>query len=412
MASADSRLRRAGADTRLASSALLPSLDLNASYTRFQNAQTFEFAPGQSFVVRPLEDWNWSADLTQTLFSGFRDWRARGVARERYAAARIERLSAAADLALRVSQAFYDAVAADQRLDVSRSVLEQVKSQLKVARRRFEVGELTGADVARWEARRAAEKQAVAAASGTATLARRRLARLTGVTPLGRLVPPPPVAVPEGTAEELGRRAVADRPEMAALDRRLRAAALMIKVEKGARLPELDAHLQYFRQKADFPSTDWASLTLNLKVPVYDGGVTAARVARAREDLMETEILRRTAIKTIRDQVDAASIAYRTAAATVAAAREQVVAARRAFEQVKRAYAVGEATATDLLAATTDLARARSSAVIARWQRELEAIALRRAVGLDPVPGVTLPGWSTVRTADQEPAEPAGKDRK
>lgn len=393
MASAASQLRRAGADTRLARSALLPRLELNGTYTRFQSEQAFEFAPGQSFVVRPLADWNWSADLTQTLFYGLRDWRARDVAREQYAAAQIERASAASDLALRVSQAFFDAVAARERLQVRTAALKQVEAQLRVAQRRFQVGELTSADVARWSARLAAERQAVAEADGTDELARRRLARLAGVDAIEQLNPPPPVPTPAGKPEGLTLRALESRPEMTALDRRLKAAALMIRVEKGAWLPELDAHLQYFRQKADFPSNDWASLALTLKVPIYDGGVTAARVAKAREDLMDAEILRRKVEKAIRDQVDASLISYRTAALTLTAAKERSRAAAEAYRQVKRAYAVGEATATDLLTATTDATDARTAAVIAHWQRELQAIALRHAVGLQPVPGVSLPGW-------------------
>ena len=80
MASAESAMRRADADVGLARSALLPRLDLNGTYTRFQNELAFEFAPGQSFVIQPLASWNYSADLKQTLFYGLRDWRARDLA--------------------------------------------------------------------------------------------------------------------------------------------------------------------------------------------------------------------------------------------------------------------------------------------------------------------------------------------
>jgi outer membrane protein TolC len=190
---------------------------------------------------------------------------------------------------------------------------------------------------------------------------------------------------------ELERRALIARPEMMALDKRLQAARLMIRVEKGAWLPELDAHAQYFAQRADFPSRDWMSLSLTLRVPIYDGGVTSARVAKAREDLMDVEVMRRETDKTIRDQVESALISHRTAVAALEAAEKRRTAAREAYRQVERAYAVGEATVTDLLTSTTELTDAKTAAVIAHWQRELQAIALRHAVGQPPVPGVTFP---------------------
>jgi len=399
MERADSRIRRAAADVKLAGSAILPRVELNGRYTRYQKEVSFDLGEGQSFVLQPLGDWNYSADLRQTLFYGLRDWRARDVARLHRTVATIDRLSTASDLTLQVAHAFFDAVAATQRVDVRKTTISQVKEQRRVARRRFEVGELTSADVARWTAQLAAERQALVVAVGQAELARRRLARLTGVPEIARLDPPPAVPPPPGTDDELRHRALEERPEIASLDTQLEAAGLMIKVEKGGWLPELDAHLQYLGQRADFPAKDWLSLSFNLRIPIYDGGLTAARVARAREDMVEVEVLRRSMLKSILDQADLAIISYRTAVAALEASRTRREAAREAHRQVDRSYAVGEATATDLLAATSELTDARISAIIAHWTREVAAIALRHAVGVPPVPGVQLPGGL---------AEPAG----
>jgi len=404
MERADSRVRRAAADVKLAGSAILPSFDLNGRYTRYQKEVSFDVGEGQSYVLQPLGDWNYSADLRQTLFYGLRDWRARDVAKLRSAIARIDRLSTAADLTLQVSHAFFDAVAAEQRVSIRKTTIEQVKEQRKVAQRRFEVGELTSADVARWTAQLAAERQALVVAEGEAELARQRLAQLTGVATIGQLNPPATIPPPPGSDEELRHRALEGRPEMASLNTQLEAAGLMIKVEKGAWLPELDANLQYVGQRSDFPAKDWLSLTFNLRIPVYDGGRTAARVARAKEDMVEVDVLRRAMIKSILDQADRAIITYRTAVVALEASRTRRDAAREAHRQVDRAYSVGEATATDLLSATTELTDARISAIIAHWTREVAAIALRHAIGLPPVPDVHLPG------ALDEPAMPLAEN--
>lgn len=387
---ADSQLRRSQADIRLASSVLLPSLDLSGSWVRYKDEQAIELAPGESFVIRPSTDWVWSADLSQTLFSGLRDWRARDIAKLNRDIALLERSTVVNDLTLDVAAAFYGAVAAHERVEVEHVAMEAISSQLQVAQRRFEVGEVTVADVARWRAEVAAAKQRLVVAQGDAEIARRRLARLAGVDEVGPLVTPGPVPAPAGADEALRAKALATRLEMTTLRNQLEAAGLFVKVERGGWLPELDANMQYLQQKSEFPSNSWLSLSLNLRVPVYDGGLTAARVAKAKEDLREVELLTQEVRKTISDQVDVASVTYRAATAALEAAEQRLDAAREAYRQVERAYRVGEATSLDLLDATSEATDAENSHIIARAQREYQAIALRHAIGVPPLPDLDL----------------------
>jgi len=383
---ADSDVRRAEARVRLARSVLLPSLELNGSTTWYQDEAVLQLSPEESFVLRPRNDWNWSADLTQVLFSGLRDWRARDVAQLERDIALLQRHTAANNLVLEVAASFLEALAADQQVEVAGATLEQIESQLKVAERRFEVGETAAADVARWRSEHAAARQRMILAEGSAELARRRLERLTGVRPIDALRPLGPVPPPPGDDDALLGAAYDTRLEMATLEHQLDAAGLWIKIEKGNWFPQIDAHAQYFQQKAEFPASDWTSIALTARVPIYDGGLTAARVAEAREDMRQIELLGVELTKRIADQVQAAAIRHRSAVAAYDAARERQTAAREANRQVENAYRVGEASATDLLATTADLTDAENSAIIARAQREYQAIALRHAVGLPPLP--------------------------
>ena len=150
--------------------------------------------------------------------------------------------------------------------------------------------------------------------------------------------------------------------------------------------PELEAAAMYYQQKAAFPASGWASLVLNLKVPIYDGGVTSANVAKAREDLRQAQLLDQTLRRTIADQVDNAFIGYEAADAALDAARERIKAAREAYRQVEAAFRVGEASSVDLLDATTEAVEAETSHIIARAQREFQAISLRHAIGQFPLP--------------------------
>ena len=383
---ADSEIRRAQADVGLARSALMPRFELNGSYTFYDDDLSIELSPGESFVIRPRQDFTASVDLRQNLFTGLRAWRARDIAKLNRDIAYLDRWTTINDLTLEVVRAFYDAVALAEWVEVREIVLEENQNQLKVAERLFEVGENSIADVARWKAQVASAKQALTVAVGDAALARNRLERLVGATDLGELASPGPIPIPAGAKDDLMIEAFGQRPEMRTLIHQLEAAGLWVKLERGNWYPQLEAAGQYFQQKSGFPANDWMSLTLILRVPIYDGGVTKANVAKAKEDVRQVELLDQTLRRTIEDQVDSAYIGYEAASAVYDAARERTEASRLAYRQVERAYRVGEASTTDLLNATTEATDAETSQIVARVQREFQAIFLRYAVGLPLLP--------------------------
>ena len=383
---ANSEIRRAQADVKLARSALMPRFEANGSYTFYDDDLSIELTPDESFVIRPMQDWTASIDLRQNLFTGLRAWRARDIAKLNRDIADLDRWIAINDLTLDVARAFFDAVALAEWVEVRQTVVEENENQLKVAERLFEVGENSVADVARWKAQVAAAKQELTVAVGDAALALNRLERLVGLTDIGELKPPGPIPVPSGSEDELVMEAFGQRPEMKTLYHQFEAAGLWVKLEKGYWYPQLEALGQYFQQKSGFPANDWLALTLQLRVPIYDGGVTKANVAKAKEDLRQVELLDQTLRRTIEDQVDSAYIGYEAASAVFDAARERTEASRLAYRQVERAYRVGEASTTDLLNATTEAIDAETSQIVARAQREFQAIYLRYAVGLPPLP--------------------------
>jgi outer membrane protein len=383
---ADSEIRRAQADKKLARSAIMPRVSLNAAYTFYGQETAIELSPGEEFVIQPSQDWSWNADLRQTLFYGLRPWRARNIAKLNYDIAQLDKRTTINDLTLEVAAAFLSTRAAEENVEVRRVALEQIEEQLKVAERRFEVGETSIADVARWRSEVAGAKQAYVVSQGDAKFAYNSLSRLVGMAEIGTLERLGKVPTPPGDVDALTTTAFSDRWEMKTLHNQMEAAGLFVKLEKGAYLPELEATAQYFQQKASFPSQGWASLMFNLKVPIYQGGVVKANVAKAREDLRQVELLEQTLRRNISNQVDSAFIGYEAADAALDAARERTKAATEAYRQVESAYRVGETSAVALLDATTEAVDAETSHIIARAQREFQAISLRHAIGQFPLP--------------------------
>ena len=84
--------------------------------------------------------------------------------------------------------------------------------------------------------------------------------------------------------------------------------------------------------------------------------------------------------------MDSAYIGYQSADAALDAAHERTKAANEAYRQVEAAFRVGEASSVDLLDATTEATDAETTHIIARAQREFQAISLRYAIGEFPLP--------------------------
>jgi outer membrane protein TolC len=134
--------------------------------------------------------------------------------------------------------------------------------------------------------------------------------------------------------------------------------------------------------EVDVPSDSWLSLSLNLRV----GGERPRRPRRRGGRRCEGRAAGGQVRKAISDQVDAAAVTYRAATAALEAAGERREASLEAYRQVDRAYRVGEATTLDLLDATTEATDAANTLIIAKAQRQFQAIALRHAIGLPPLP--------------------------
>lgn len=368
----------------LARSAVLPRLELSGVYTRYKDAVEFEFTEGETFTLRPKEDWNAQATLTQPLFQGMREWNAIKGARVLYRAARADLRGGVQDVALAVGAAFTDCQTAAAEREVRAHGLDLAEAQEQVATSLANAGEVTDLDVQRARAQVLAARVELVRATAAETLAYRRLARLLGLDDDARPeLGPLPAALPaEASIDGLREAARRNRPELRAAADRERAAELTIKVEKGNWLPDLDLTAQYYRQQALFPSQDWVSGSLNLTVPIYDGGATAARVADARAKHRLAVLDRSRTDKRIAEEIDTAWTDHAIAEATLDMVRAQHEAATEAYRQTDIRYREGEATATDLLSAQDALVSAELDYARARYRLDLTAAVLARAAGI------------------------------
>ena len=138
---------------------------------------------------------------------------------------------------------FTEAVAAYMDVMRDRAIVELNKNQVQVlgtnlqaTRDRFEIGDLTRTDVAQSEARLEIARSSLATAGARLSASEENYRRVIGRQP-DSLAPPPPLPPLPGSPEEAVRIALANNPDLLAINRAAVAAGFDVRAARGTRLP-------------------------------------------------------------------------------------------------------------------------------------------------------------------------------
>lgn len=243
---------------------------------------------------------------------------------------------------------------------------EQVLArQLQATNERFRVGEITRTDVAQAESRLAGARTSRTQAEGNLQVARATFQRVVGEPP-GRLVNPQPLRVPVATAREAQEIAATNNPTVVAALFAAASARDNIDVQLSTLLPTLSATAQAFRQgnqQTAGNTTSGGQATLNLSVPIFQGGAEHALVRQARQSAQQSLQQVDEARRLVAQQAASNWESLRSARAAVESVRSQIRAAEIALDGVQREAIVGSRTTLDVLNAEQELLNARTSLV-------------------------------------------------
>lgn len=301
-----------------------------------------------------------------------------------------ERAVARHDLMTRVAEAYFQALAARDGLNLAIAERQTNARQLEGAEGRREVGLAAITDVhdarARFEIAKAQEIDAEnQLADRLEALHELTASRVELLSPLGSTMPliaPDPPDMAQWVETALTQSfAVAVRREAAAT------AHEEVRRQRAAHYPTLDAVGNQTRDDADASITgpgirsDVTSVGLQLSFPLYQGGLVNARTAEAvhRHAAAQEELegQRRATERATR-------VAYQGAAsgaARVTSLNQAVTAAGKAFDAKRQGFRAGINSNLDVLDAARDLFRARRDFAAARYDYVLNMLRLKQAVG-------------------------------
>ncbi|MCF7688452.1 MAG: TolC family protein [Cephaloticoccus sp.] len=394
LAAAQAGVTAATASVGEARAPYYPQVDLNAGYHRWQRRAFLPSGltlPGKPIPdqIGPLNDWTGGLSTRVTLYD-FGERRAGlAAASARKAGAEADVVTTQADVRLSTQLAFHALATAQDLQAVAEKNLNRTEHHLSIAQIRRSAGDVPQADVLRLQAEVAhAQLQLI----GTQSNVRICTGRLNTV--MGRAAEAPlHIAVdhdiaPPPTPEDLGpaiNRALAQRSELNAAEKRTDAARAMVNAARAGRAPKLRADAAFgWNDTTWVPETQEWQAGLSIDVPVFDAGRRTHRIARSRAELAREQAALETRQLQIRQEVWAASVELERSWAAIAANETALRASEESLRVVQERYQNGGAVVTDLLDTQTALARTEASLAGARWDYLNARAAYDRAIGATP----------------------------
>jgi outer membrane protein len=365
---------------------LLPNIgvDANADRIRRDVNSTRGSAPTGTDT---FNDTGLSINLLQPVYNR-EYWMQLKQADDVIARAEAQYADAQLDLMARVIQAYFNVLAAQDNLTVSKGQKEANLRQLDQAKQRFDVGLIAITDVHEAQAAFDAARAAEIAAENSLDNAWEALYEIIGPQPKSnlaklsdalRLTPPVPKDLQawSDTAQQQNFDIIAAGANLESLRQE-------VDVSRAGHYPTLDLVGGYNLSRSDSDTAteaDLATIGLSLEVPLYTGGAVSAQTRQAQanyraaqEGLDQT---RRAVIRQVRD-------AYRgvlSSISQVEALKAATVSAQSALESTQAGYEVGTRTIVDVLNVQRNLFSSQRDYLNSRYGYILNGLSLKSAAG-------------------------------
>ncbi|WPZ31647.1 TolC family outer membrane protein (plasmid) [Sulfitobacter sp. OXR-159] len=284
---------------------------------------------------------------------------------------------------LRTVAAYLGVVEASDVVALRNNNLRLLTQELRAARDRFDVGEVTNTDVALAEAQLAEARSGLAGAQGALLRAVEEYQNVVGRKP-SNLSTPSRLPNVGGNLEGAKALAVRTHPSVLAAQHQVAAARLAVSSNEAAMSPRVTLQGSYGLSET-FDSKRYnrsGSVGVQAGQTIYQGGgalSSAVRRAKAQEDAQRANL--HVVSREVAQEVGNAYASLTSARAQLESSDRQIRAARAAFEGVREEADLGARTTVDVLDAEQVLLDAESTRASARANLYIAAYAVLAATG-------------------------------
>lgn len=410
----------------------LPSLGMEARYTRALGGRVIEFPTGDLFnpvyatlnqllqeqgeapafptdlqnaeipFLRPQEQ-ETKLTLRAPLFAP--EITAAIAARAAQSDSAQARLEATARMLVReVKRAYYGAAQAEAAEGILEASLALLEEDLRIAGVMLREGTATRDRVLRARAEMLAVQQQLDAARAQTRQARRQLARLLDRNAADNLVLPDPTPSTEGASpapvsarDDVERPQ--ERPELRALDAGIRAAQAQAEAEAAQLLPEIVLAGDYGIQGENYAiesDSEFGTLSIVMRWNLFDFGARRDTRDAARAEAAQLRAERRDLERQLGIALEEARDALQVSRRALLTARARVEAAEAAFAIAERKRAEASLSQVAFIDAQRALTEARLNAVITHFALQDQHAEVEFVSASYPLPALPIASAETI----------------
>lgn len=292
------------------------------------------------------------------------------------------------ELIVRVSEAYFGVLRAEEELRLAKSEEASLETQLTEIKNRYKLGLARDTDLFEVQAGYDITKAARLNAEGLVDNVKEDLRLLTRqstvlVNPLPTNIPiEPPKPLEVADWEEYAKQ---NNYQVIAAQFAVDASATQVKQKRSGHAPTVDLFFDYRKSETGggfTPSSTTQTIGVNLRMPIFEGGITSSQEKQARHQADEAkqnkEFAQRNAVRETRQY----HRRVMTDVYTVNAHERAVRSNNSAYRSIKIGYESGLRSLTDLLSAQKKVFSARKELVTARYDYILDTLKLKRASGI------------------------------
>jgi len=293
-------------------------------------------------------------------------------------------------LILRVTNAYFDVLLAEDSFKLNQLELKAISRQLEQAQQRYEVGIIAITEVLTAQAGYDKTLANSLAAENDLKISNEQLKEITGssFSDLARLSEEFNLQSPiPNDINEWVNTALENNPGITSLKYQIDSMKKNIKLQQSSHYPSLNLNANYQYSDVDGPTASSAragsdsSINLKLSVPIYTGGKISSSIRQANSDyeLMASKLdeLQRS----IEKQTRSYFLGVISNIAQIKALKQAVISAKSSLDATEAGYMVGTQTIVDMLNIQRDLYAAKKQLLSAQYNYVKSMIALKSSAG-------------------------------
>ncbi|HJW71642.1 MAG TPA: TolC family protein [Geothrix sp.] len=380
-------IAESGDDRQAATAALMPTVAAQAFGQRARNNLDAFIGiptPNGPQMVGPFNWGQVGVEARVSLFdlSLWKRWRA---SQQAEVSARAQGRTVREEIAALVVGQYLRALRAAASVKAGQSRVELADALATLAENQQKQGVGTKLDTLRSQLQVQTERQ---------RLIQAQTQQLTALAGLGRLLnlePGTPVeltdtlaapALPTGGFQEAYAAGLAQRPELADLEARGKAAENMRQAAQGLRLPTVVATGAY--NSTGLQSQPWATtyqVSLGVRVPLFTGGLVSSQVSRAKSEQARVQEAQREVRAQVGFEVQVAKAELDAAGHEVEVSNLAMSLATEALTQARHRFEAGVSNNIEVINAQDELARATDNQISALYRLNQARADLAKATG-------------------------------